>query len=118
MQADSSQFPRHGVREFTKENDMNADATKPHDGETLTAWVNRTRPEGAPEVKGEPVFNPGSGFAWNLLGGWTVQYSFDPECDAVGVAGWSMPDGHALLAVAVHTDGRVEVVSEETCATI
>jgi len=71
------------------------------DGESLAHWINRNRPEGAPEIAGEPTFGP-DGFAWRK-DGWT----FVVEIGAAGqpTAYWSAPDGHSVTGYMLQDEG-------------
>lgn len=88
---------------------MRNDEHEPRDGENLTDWINRNRPNTAPEIEGQPTFGP-DGFAWRS-DGWTVVVEIN-EAGTLA-AHWSAPDGHAFtgysLDVGGHRTAAVEI---------
>jgi hypothetical protein len=76
--------------------------TEPRDGESLTDWINRVRPEAASEIVGQPVFGL-NGLAWTV-DGWTVTVEIDEAGQPA--AHWHAPDGKAVIGYTLHGNGR------------
>jgi hypothetical protein len=72
---------------------MQDDRHEPRDGEPLADWINRVRPEGTPEVHGQPAFGP-DGLGWQAEG-WTVVVEINEA--GTPTAHWGAPDGLAVI---------------------
>lgn len=81
---------------------MQNDKLKPNPGESLMDWINRTRPNGAPEIQGQPTFDKEMGFVWRE-GGWVV--SVDSNMEFITIQ-WGAPDGHPCDAYSLNSEGE------------
>lgn len=66
-------------------------------GHTMGEAVNHLRPENAPEVQGEPVFD-GAAWIWRTPCGWTMTAFADPGSDEYAI-GWAAPGDGPMFSV-------------------
>ena len=78
------------------------------DGHTMRDAVNHLRPEGAPKVEGEPIYDGGD-WTWRTRAGWTVTVYPEPG-DAGHAIGWA-PRGDGPM-FSIEPDGSRGFVGE------